>query len=174
MILVIVATDINHGIAKNNQIPWHLKKDLTFFKETTSKAPKNKTNVIIMGRKTHEAMGQRVLPNRINIVITSNPDYYVPGVITYPSLEQAVKDAQTYSVVHNIYIIGGQQIYEEALKKLPVEYIYKTVLYNHYDCDRFFPPIDHLFELVSCSVTESEADISYHIEVWRRTMPLRV
>lgn len=168
MIRLIVATDINQGIAKDNQIPWTLKKDLAFFRETTSHAPSQKKNAIIMGRKTHEAMGQRVLPGRINIVLTTRTNYAVPGVVPCASLKEAIIYCHNMSNVHHIYIIGGQQVYEEALQTLPIEYIYKTVVYTDAQCDRFFPDISSTHELVSQSVNERENNLTFHIEVWRR------
>lgn len=168
MFRLIVATDIHHGIAKNNQIPWTLKKDLAFFKETTSLAPAQKKNVIIMGRKTHEAMGQRVLPGRINIVLTSQSNYQVPGIIPCASLKEAITYCHNLSNLHHVYIIGGQQVYEEALQSIPIEYIYKTVVYTDAQCDRFFPDITDTHELVSQSTNERENNLTFHIEVWRR------
>jgi dihydrofolate reductase len=168
MFRLIVATDVHHGIAKDNQIPWTLKKDLTFFKETTSLAPSPKKNVIIMGRKTHEAMGQRVLPNRINIVLTTNTNYQVPGIIPCTSLKEAITYCHNLSNLHHVYIIGGQQVYQEALQSLPIEYIYKTIVHADASCDRFFPDITHSHELVSQSTHERENNLTFHIEVWRR------
>lgn len=169
MIRVIVATDINQGIAKDNQIPWHLKKDLTFFKETTSLAPAGKRNAVIMGRKTHQAMGQKVLPNRLNIVLTTQSHYNIPGVVPCASLKEALTYCKNLEIIHHIYIIGGQQVYEEALNTptLPIDYIYKTVLHHDYSCDRFFPDLNGQFEEVSRSETEKEGEILFHMEVWR-------
>lgn len=168
MIRLIVATDVHNGIAKNNQIPWSLKKDLAFFKETTCYAPKGMKNAIIMGRKTHEAMNKRVLPGRLNIVLTSSEHYDVPGAVPCASMKEALLFCRNLTNIHHIYIIGGQQVYEEALQNQPVEYIYKTVVYGNYDCDRTFPDITGRFEMVSQSAPDREGDISFHIEVWRR------
>jgi dihydrofolate reductase len=68
----IYATDINYGLSKNSIIPWKSKKDMSFFM--------NKTiyNVVIMGRKTYFSLPEenRPLKNRLNIVLTSNPEQF--------------------------------------------------------------------------------------------------
>lgn len=66
---VIFARSLNHGIGKNNKIPWSIPADLEMFKKITTSG-KNR-NAIIMGRKTHESIG-KVLPNRLNVVVSKN------------------------------------------------------------------------------------------------------
>ena len=65
---IIAAIDENNAIGKDNQLLWHLSKDLKRFKSLTQ------NHTIIMGRKTLESLGSP-LPNRINVVISSNPEY---------------------------------------------------------------------------------------------------
>ena len=66
---IVVAMDDNHLIGKGNGLPWHLPADLAFFKKITT------GNSILMGRKTYDSIG-KPLPNRRNIVITRNPEYF--------------------------------------------------------------------------------------------------
>lgn len=65
----VVAISQNFAIGKDNQLPWHIPADLKHFKALTS------GGIVIMGRKTFESMGARPLPNRTNMVITTNLDY---------------------------------------------------------------------------------------------------
>ena len=126
---IVVATDSRRGIGINNTLPWHLPEDLAFFKRTTSGHP------IIMGRKTFESIG-RPLPNRRNIVITRNPEWKRDGVETASSLTEAAKLAGD----NEVFVIGGAQIYAEAL--LHTQRLIVTEIDKAFDCDAFFPQID--------------------------------
>ncbi|MGZ5819377.1 MAG: dihydrofolate reductase, partial [Burkholderiaceae bacterium] len=126
---IIVATDTQRGIGINNQLPWRLPEDLAFFKRTTSGHP------IIMGRKTFDSIG-RPLPNRRNIVITRNPEWRHDGVEAVTSLEAAAKLAGDTEA----FIIGGAQIYVEALPR--VDRLIVTEIGKTFNCDAFFPQID--------------------------------
>jgi len=126
---VIVATDSAGGIGINNTLPWRLPEDLAHFKRTTSGHP------IIMGRKTFDSIG-RPLPNRRNIVITRNLDWSHPGVESVLSLEEAEK----LVAGSDAYIIGGAQIYAQALPL--AQRLIVTEINRRFDCDAFFPAID--------------------------------
>ena len=128
---IIVATDANRGIGIENRLPWHLPEDLAHFKRTTTGHP------IVMGRKTFDSIG-RPLPNRRNIVITRNAQWAHAGVESVPSVEAAA--ALTGADGGEAFIIGGAQIYREALPlagRLIVTEIAKS-----FDCDAFFPALD--------------------------------
>ncbi len=126
---VIVATDNARGIGINNSLPWHLPEDLAHFKRTTSGHP------ILMGRKTFDSIG-RPLPNRRNIVISRNPDWSHAGVERVASLQEAA----ALVAGEDAFIIGGAQIYAEALA-LATRLIV-TEIGQRFDCDAFFPVID--------------------------------
>lgn len=126
---IVVATDRNNGIGINNTLPWHLPEDLAHFKRTTSGHP------ILMGRKTFESIG-RPLPNRRNIVITRNADWQHAGVESVSSLPAAAALAGD----GNAFIIGGAQVYAEALPLASRLII--TRIDASYDCDAFFPAVD--------------------------------
>ncbi len=126
---LIVATERQRGIGIDNTLPWRLPEDLAFFKRTTS------GHAIIMGRKTFDSIG-RPLPNRRNIVVTRNPDWRHAGVEVAGSLQQAAAAAGDGEA----FVIGGAQIYQEALplaRKLVVTEIDADIA-----CDAFFPAID--------------------------------
>ena len=126
---LIVATERHNGIGIRNTLPWRLPEDLAFFKRTTT------GHTILMGRKTFESIG-RPLPNRRNIVISRNPDWQHAGVETASSLALAVELAGAGEA----YIIGGAQIYVEALP-LAAKLIV-TEIDADYECDAFFPAIE--------------------------------
>lgn len=115
MISAIVAINLDNVIGVDGTIPWHSKGDMRHFKETTS------GHVVIMGRKTFESIG-KPLPNRINIVLTrSNLTYSQPcksgtKIIFMSDLDEAINLAKDHYSDKEIFIIGGQTIYEQSLK----------------------------------------------------------
>lgn len=119
----------NRVIGCNNQLPWHLPADLNRFKQLTL----NKT--VIMGRKTFESIGH-ALPERENIVITHQPHYLAKNCKIANSLENAIFQASH----DEIFIIGGQTIYEQAL---PLAHqLLVTLIDAAIEGDTFFPEID--------------------------------
>lgn len=131
MVTIVVAMGKNHGIGKENQLLWHLPKDLKHFKELTSGHP------IIMGRKTYESIG-KPLPNRTNIVISRKQDWFQEGILIVGSIKEAVKFAQ--KIDENVFIIGGGNIYEQTLDF--TDRIEVTMVDATLEADTFFPKID--------------------------------
>ena len=131
MITLIVAMGKNREIGKENQLLWHLPKDLKRFKELTSGYP------IIMGRKTYESIG-KPLPNRTNIVISRKNDWFEEGILIVGSIKEAVKFAK--KIDEEVFILGGGNIYEQTIDfadKLEV-----TLVDAVLDADTFFPKIN--------------------------------
>jgi len=143
---LIVATDRRGGIGIRNALPWRLPEDLAFFKRTTTGHP------IIMGRKTFDSIG-RPLPNRRNIVVTRNPAWQHAGVESAASLQ----DAAALAGAGEVFVIGGAQIYREAL---PLAHcVIATEIDADFECDAFFPPPDKaLWQEVSRESHHSEAN----------------
>ena len=96
---------------------------------------------IIMGRKTHESIG-RPLPGRTNIVITRNAGKEIPGCVVAGSLEEALVKAREIES-EEVFVIGGGQIYAEALPQ--AHRLYLTLIHAIMDGDAFFPEYSHLF-----------------------------
>lgn len=131
MTTIIVAMDEQRGIGKDNQLLWHLPKDLKHFKELTSGHP------VIMGRKTYESIG-KPLPNRTNIVVSRKNDWFEEGILIVGSLKEAIKFAK--KIDENIFIIGGGKIYEQTIEladKLEI-----TLVETTQNADTFFPAIE--------------------------------
>lgn len=141
-ISLIAALSENRVIGNKGEIPWHLKDDFRRFKERTI------GHTIIMGRKTHESIG-RPLPGRTNIVITRDASREILGCTTVRSLEEALTRAQEIES-EEIFIIGGGQIYAEALAK--ASRLYLTLVHAIMDGDAFFPEYSRIFG----KVVESE------------------
>lgn len=133
MISIIVAAANNGVIGKAGGLPWHLPAELARFKQITTGHP------IIMGRVTHESIG-RTLPDRRNIVITSDKNYKAAGGSeVIQSLDEAIKLVQNEP---EVFIIGGDTIYKQALPS--AEKIYLTKVDADIKGDKFFKfnPID--------------------------------
>jgi dihydrofolate reductase len=125
---VIVAIAENHVIGKGSELPWKLSADLKRFKAITMGHP------VIMGRKTYESIG-RLLPGRLNIIITHNPSYEVAGGIVVHSIQEAFDHAEKADY-KEAFVIGGAAIIKEALNDCNKIYLTK-VLTNSVEGDVF-------------------------------------
>lgn len=127
-ISIIVARTINKVIGKDNQMPWHLPVDLAWFRQNTLGKP------VIMGRKTYESIG-RLLPKRPNIIL-SRSGFTVEGAYAVQSLEQAVELAKHFANADEIMIIGGGELFKQALPY--ADTLYLTEIQAEIDGDTFF------------------------------------
>ncbi len=130
MINVIVAVASNGVIGGGNQLLWHISEDLKHFKEITFGCP------VIMGRKTYESLG-RPLPGRENVVITRSEDLEIEGCRIVHSLEEALA---LYAPDRELFIIGGAQIYAEAMPL--AQRFYLTRVEHDYEGDTLYPDWD--------------------------------
>ncbi|MBI2573338.1 dihydrofolate reductase [Candidatus Woesearchaeota archaeon] len=130
MVSIIAAMTKNQVIGRANQLPWSLPEDLRNFKRLTT------GNVVIMGRKTYDSIG-RSLPNRHNIVVSRNTDQ-IPGVIVSKSIEEAIATAKEFG--REIFVIGGAQIYQQALPYATK--LYLSLVKHDHEGDTYFPPFD--------------------------------
>lgn len=118
-------------IGYDNHIPWDVPEDRKHFAEITIG---NGNNAVIMGRNTWESLSQRPLPNRINIVLSRNPKIAIEGAHLCRSLQDAIDQAKSLAC-DEIYVIGGEHVYREAI--------------DHPDCDAIlltlikWPPAAH-------------------------------
>ncbi|MFA6797485.1 MAG: dihydrofolate reductase [Candidatus Paceibacterota bacterium] len=111
MISIIVATSKNGVIGKNGEIPWYLPDDLKHFAKIT------REHTVVMGRKTYESIVKRLgspLPDRENIIVTTQEDYKAPGCTVVKSIDDVIKKFSTNS--EEIFVIGGGEIYKQFLQ----------------------------------------------------------
>jgi Dihydrofolate reductase len=143
MISIIVAIAENGAIGANNDLLWRLPNDMKRFKTLTT------GHTVIMGRKTFESLPKGALPNRVNVVITGNPNASFENCEIFNDLKSAI---DFYSKEDEIFIIGGATIYNLALPM--VEKLYITRVHHSFkNADTFFPDIgDNKW-----GMTESEA-----------------
>ncbi|CAM1351263.1 dihydrofolate reductase [Tenacibaculum insulae] len=131
MITIIAAIANNNALGKDNDLIWYLPADLKRFKKVTS------GHHILMGRNTFESIG-KPLPNRTSVIITRNNDYFKDGCLVANSIKEAIdltdeKDA---------FIIGGAQIYQQALKDNLADRLDITIVHHDFEADVFFPEIN--------------------------------
>ncbi|RJQ36297.1 dihydrofolate reductase [Candidatus Microgenomates bacterium] len=151
-ISLIAAIGKNRELGRDNKLLWHIPEDFRRFKEITLGHP------IIMGRKTFESIG-KLLPDRINIIITRDSKYNLPGAVIAHSFEQAVEIAKEKlsmrgaegdetilrnmrtitmaNIEDEIFVIGGGQIFEQAIKT--ADKLYLTIVDRSFKADTFFP-----------------------------------
>ena len=147
---LIVAMDNERGIGKNNDLMWHLPADMKFFKETTS------GHIVVTGRKNYDSIPERFrpLPNRENAVLTRNSDYEALGALVFASLDECLKYYEN-ETERTVFIIGGGQIYKEAMDSGVVDELFITHVNHVYGADTFFPVFDE---------TEWKAEIVFEQE----------
>lgn len=133
MITIIAAITADKGaIGRNGDLVYHVSADLKHFKALTT------GHTVVMGRRTFESLPKGALPNRRNIVVTRNAAFMASGIETAPSLEVAL----AMSAGEEVFIIGGGQIYEQALPLADRLCLTSVEAPTPDDADTFFPPID--------------------------------
>ena len=138
----------NRVIGKDNEMPWHLSDDLKNFKKLTL----GKT--VIMGRLTYDSIG-KPLPNRRNIVLSRSLKDKKVNVLS--NVEEALKET---SSEEEVFIIGGQDIYSQTIKKATKLYI--TMIDCEIKGDKFFPNIDLSEWKIIDSLAYSKGEFNSH------------
>lgn len=124
---MIVNTDINWGIGKNNDLLFSNKEDMKFFRRTTT------GGTVVMGRKTLESFpGGKPLKNRVNIVMTNNPDYRNSEVVVCRNREQLTKAIE--NAEGEVFLIGGASMYNEFMDCCSHAYVTRTFADGGADC----------------------------------------
>lgn len=152
LVSIIAAVSENNVIGAGGKLPFKQKDDLLRFKFLTT------NNVVIMGRKTFDSIG-KPLPNRVNIVISHNKEtrrvLKQKGVIAFDRLTTAIKYAKK-NFTCNCYIIGGGQIYMQALPL--ADRLYITKVHATLQGDVTFPKIDTKIWQAAFSTFKHKAD----------------
>jgi dihydrofolate reductase len=132
-IAIIAAMDRRGLIGHDGKLPWHLPQDLRRFRQYTWRKP------IIMGRKTFESIG-KPLPERFNIVLTTNPDYNAAGCQVARSYQEALSVAENCLANvggNEVVIIGGGTVYAEAIHRW--DRLYLTIVEGQFQGTVYFP-----------------------------------
>jgi len=138
IVSLIVAVAKNNVIGKDNDLIWHLPKDMRYFKAKTL------NHHIVTGRKNYISIPKKYRPliDRVNIVLTRSTTFEEENCVISNSLEAAIDFAKSNKETE-LFIIGGGQIYKEALDKNLIDKMYITHVNESFDGDTFFPEIDY-------------------------------
>ena len=136
-VALIVAMDRERGIGKDNNLMWHLPADMKFFKDTT------KGHIVVMGRRNFDSIPEkyRPLPERENVILTRNTAFEAECCVVLHSIQECM-DAYSAENKRTLFIIGGGEIYKQALEENIVQEMYITHIDKGYDADTFFPEFD--------------------------------
>lgn len=168
---VVVAADLDWGIGKDQTLPWpKLRGDLRHFKRITSTTSgPSRRNAIVMGRKTWQSkeVGERALPDRVNVVVSRGELAVPAGVIAARTLDEAlaVRDVET------VFVVGGAILLVDAIERHDLRYVYLTRVDEHYDCEVRMPDLDARgFAKVAWDgeMSSEEHGVRYRIERLRR------
>lgn len=163
---IVVATCKKNGIGINNTLPWRIIGDTLFFKYLTIG---NEKNAVVMGKNTFLSL-PKPLPHRDNLVLSKS-------LKIKKNIQVLDKIRSVHSQLfkyENVYLIGGEQVYFDNIKKPFIRGIYHTKLNDSYDCDTFFPEIpDNFNKINSLSFkdvdTKNKKDINFDLDVYLNT-----
>ena len=158
----IVAVDNNWAIGSKNNLLVRIPADhKNFRQETTGK-------VVVLGRKTLETFPQGMpLPNRINIILSTNPDYKVKDAVVAHSKEELDTELKKYPT-EDVYIIGGESVYRMMLPACDVVHV--TKIDHDYEADAYFPNLDKddEWEITAESEEQTYFDLPYYFVKYER------
>ena len=145
---IVVAACKNRGIGFKNDLPWKLRKEMKYFKELTIG---EKNNAVLMGKNTWMSIPEKnkPLPKRENIVLTSRLIHTRPwayGDVGFINSLDSIYHIYGSYTFDNIWVIGGESVYKQALNSNMVDSIFYTEIQNEFECDTFFPEIPNIFE----------------------------
>ena len=136
---IIAAMAKNRVIGNKGGLPWHIPQDLKYFKKLTS----GNNSAIVMGRKTWDSLPIKPLPNRRNFVLTQNNFHTTfPDGLVLKDPDDIIRLKKIYN---EIWVIGGQSIYEEYIEKPYVDKLYLTEIEDEFEGDTYFPEIPSYF-----------------------------
>ena len=143
-ISMILAQDAENGVGYKGKLPWEdspYKNDMKMFRELTT-GKLGCINAVVMGHSTWESIPARFRPlkNRVNIVLTENhyEEMVTEGQADFVfSSWDDLKEHLTDSVYDHLWVIGGVNVYEGAVKNLPISVVYRTVFNKKFQCDKY-------------------------------------
>ena len=135
---IIVAISKNKGIGYQNKLPWNIKEDMLLFSKLTRG---NNNNAIIMGRKTYESLPNNFLPKRDNLVLSKClkiDEERRTGIIKSFNNINSIIEHCNIKNYNDVWIIGGQSIYDFFIQKNIVKKLFITKIDKNYLCDKYF------------------------------------
>lgn len=150
--IIVAVAGKKRVIGKKGGLPWYISDELKRFKQITMGYP------IIMGRKTHQSIG-KPLSGRTNIVVTHDPLYQSAGCVVTHSLGEAIDVAKKKEGSEEVFIIGGGELYKQALPL--ADKLYLTYIDKEIEGDVFFPDYSEFKKVISESDWQYHEDLKY-------------
>ncbi|XP_029823055.3 dihydrofolate reductase [Ixodes scapularis] len=174
----IAAMCHNRGIGVLNTLPWRLKKEMAYFSRITSQAAEGKSNAVVMGRNTWDSIPPKYkpLPGRVNVVVSRTLEKVPDGHHVARSFSDALSLLQPLvdsGKVDKTFVVGGAQLYREALADPRCTRVYLTEIDADFECDVFFPELEPgQFRLVQeegvPQEEQTEGGLTYRFNVYQR------
>ena len=160
----IAAVDENWGIGYKGDLLISLPEDQKgVFRKYTS------GNTVVFGRKTLMTFpGERLLPKRVNVILTRNPDFEKEGAVILHDREE-LKEYEESHPEEKIFLIGGETVYKSMLDLCDEAII--TYIHKKFTADAFFPNLDEDPEWELDHEEDeimSEAGVSFNVRFYRR------
>ena len=156
MIISILCVDKNYGIGKNNDLLFHLKKDMEFFRNTT------KGHMVFMGENTLLSFpNHKPLPGRVNVVLSQDPTHNYEGCENVHNFDEFIKILKKNGGFSDVFVIGGASIYKQTLPY--VDEVLLTKVNADGGATLFFPNLDEMDEFKCVEVSDPIIDEGYEI-----------
>jgi dihydrofolate reductase len=162
---IIVATCKNFGIGFKNKLPWNLKSDLVKFKHLTIG---NGNNAIVMGSNTWNSLPKQPLHNRFNCILSNSIEVDKKNAKVFNNVDNLIEFTQSKKF-DDVWIIGGEQIYNLFLEKDLVNNIFLTKIYENYVCDTYFK-YPNTFKLTNSSNIMNSQNILYNFNILEKNI----
>ena len=165
---IIVAICKNNGIGYNNKIPWYIKEDLKIFSKLTRG---NNNNAIIMGRNTFESLPNNFLPKRDNLILSSSiiiDEKREDNIIKTFDNVYAIINFCNNKKYEQVWVIGGQLIYETFIKNNIINNLFITKINNEYVCDKYFYYDEKQWKLVSSEKINNKENLDINLFIYEK------
>ena len=166
---MIVAFCKNGGIGYKNKLPWHLPRELKYFKRKTTRG---ENNIVVMGKNTWNSLNKKPLKNRDNFILSTSMDD--SEVQNYDNAfifsDKSKLDNHLESCMNkdnSIWFIGGKSVYDLYINNPKLHKIYATRIEAYFDCDTFFPDIPKHFYIDKSSRLINENNIFYNYNIYK-------
>ena len=159
---MIVTADDNWAIGNRGRRLVSIPSDNRFVQEETQ------GKVVVLGRRALADLPHRqLLPDRTNLVLTSDPTCRIRGAETLPDLAHLLQKLQAFPS-EDVYVLGGESTFRQLLPYCDL--IHVTKLHHHYQADAWFPNLDELDEWVITGDSEEQTyfDLEYHFFRYER------
>lgn len=158
----IVAVTNDYAIGKDNNLLFHLPTDLKYFKQTTL------NKVVVMGERTYHSLPKRPLPNRVNIVLSDNPNFYDDNIIIVHNVRELFDEIKKFNS-DDVFVTGGASVYNLLMDYCQKAYI--TKIDKVVPADTFIKNIEKMpnWKLMSKSEKYNENQLDFQFLIFENT-----